>query len=207
MLRKILAESNNISVVVKKYGIHRISNDCGRIRINCAIRSNGCQSRTMSVVAGKASGRNFGRTVIYAGAAVTTGIVGYLTYGGAVARHDAREVKREWEKLRDVMEVEVGEGSKLSMLRALPRACFLGVLFIPLVSISVPTLVLTLLEDRSPAMHSMLGWAAEWMRDLWCTVLRMTLERSGAGNRYCTDLCHETKIHVYLLVWLPVCTP
>jgi hypothetical protein len=181
MLRKILANANNISVVVQ-HGIQKFSNDSVRIRINRAARYNANQSRSMVVVAGKTSGRILGRTVVYTGAAVTTGILGYLCYGGAVARHDAREVKLNWVKLRDVMEVEVGEGSNVSVLRALPRACFLGILFIPLLSISVPTLVLTLLEDRSPAMHSMLGWAAEWMRDLWCSILRMTLERSGAGQ-------------------------
>jgi hypothetical protein len=81
--------------------------DPKRIRISIDVRSNGWYSRSMVVVAGKNSGRKPGRTVAYMLGAITSGIV-YLSYGGAIARQEARVVKRDWMKLRDEMEVEVG---------------------------------------------------------------------------------------------------
>mmetsp|Transcript_27691 Transcript_27691/g.54073 ORF Transcript_27691/g.54073 Transcript_27691/m.54073 type:complete len:748 (-) Transcript_27691:510-2753(-) len=126
-------------------------------------------------------GFGFGRYVLVGTVVCGGGAGAYVLSEGATARSEARVAKEEWMKLRDRIEREVGEGEHVSIWQALPRMVHLGVLFFPLMSLSVPTLAITWCEDNSPFFRRTMGWAGNWMRSLWLLVLRLSLERSGAA--------------------------
>lgn len=121
------------------------------------------------------------RAIYYVVCGGGAGLMAYLLYGGAVARREAREVKVRWGKARDLAEKEIAELEDIPFSVTLPRALHLGMLFFPLVSLSVPTLALTMLEGDGGFVSYTFGWAGDMLRSTWLLVLRLTLERSGAA--------------------------
>ena len=129
----------------------------------------------------KEGGFGIKKVVMYGTLLCGSGAVGYLLYGGSMARREAKNTKVRWAEMRRMAEAEMGEMDAIPMSATIPRAMHLGILYLPLLSLSVPTLALTLLEGQYSFVAMTMGWAGDMLRSTWLLVLRMTLERSGAA--------------------------
>jgi hypothetical protein len=129
----------------------------------------------------KEGGFGIKKVVLYGTLLCGSGAVGYLLYGGSIARREAKNTKVRWGEMRRMAEAEMGEMDSIPMSATIPRAMHLGILYLPLLSLSVPTLALTLLEGKYSIVAMTMGWAGDMLRSTWLLVLRMTLERSGAA--------------------------
>uniref|UniRef100_A0A7S4KXT0 Protein kinase domain-containing protein n=1 Tax=Guillardia theta TaxID=55529 RepID=A0A7S4KXT0_GUITH len=133
--------------------------------IGCRPCQGQIQRRLLSTVSPKSNGRirSMTKTALKASLMVLGAGVTYSVGYAYLAHQRSEEIRRRWEITREEVDRELRHAKDIPLIDLVPRAFQLVLIFSPVGALAIP------------------AYYFEWMREFWYSLLRKTLELSGAA--------------------------